>query len=538
MKMTKELQNQGPQVFHERDLSKMTETSLQVSNVTGPSSQSKNGGVAPNNNKDNSGDERDVVTPHSEKVEVSLCELRRIQSCDEFQNETPVVDDLLDSRPKSEGGNDTEREDALEGLSELVPDLVDRKANAVVGLSPEAEFIDEQEQNIRNLDSMVAMLGMSKDQGSDNDAIAQLQGLITDVVDEEDVTSSCESSSDGSPLDVNNNNGEQGANQASAGMAILSKESTSSSSSGSTLAHTHASSVGRLEEVIDVEDGIAPVELPQQTTYSSPSPYHRKDKNNPNTNKASVSNQAQNNTRTHPYGPSRPDSPPTSHRRELSNNVHSSSATLSTATHTAASISTVRMPMYLPNFRPATGCTNASDFIVRCFVARLRSGITVVKHGRNRWCKSRLRILHIHSDGKCLSWKPAQGEPSTSKRPPRLDLTTCIEVRHAWTPDPQNPMFTGTPLLRQKCEASNAFKSFALIFGRRTVDITAVTADQCKVLMEGFSALCFRLQVAHNNEIGDNNNNNNITKNVEGDDGSDEEKKPTATVSTEPIFGR
>jgi len=27
--------------------------------------------------------------------------------------------------------------------------------------------------------------------------------------------------------------------------------------------------------------------------------------------------------------------------------------------------------------------------------------------------------------------------------------------------------------------------------------VTAVTADQCKVLMEGFSALCFRLQVAN-----------------------------------------
>ena len=153
--------------------------------------------------------------------------------------------------------------------------------------------------------------------------------------------------------------------------------------------------------------------------------------------------------------------------------------------------------MYLPNFRPATGCTNASDFIVRCFVARLRSGITVVKHGRSRWCKSRLRVLHVHSDGRSLSWRPAQGEPSSNKRPPKLDLSTCLEVRHAWSPDPLNPMFTGTPILRSKCEASNAFKSFALIFPRRTVDITAVTADQCKVLMEGFSALCFRLQVAN-----------------------------------------
>lgn len=171
----------------------------------------------------------------------------------------------------------------------------------------------------------------------------------------------------------------------------------------------------------------------------------------------------------------------------------SSGNSISTATQTHE----VRMPMYLPTFKPATGCTNASDFVVRCFVARLRSGITVVKHGRSRWCKSRLRVLHIHADGRSLSWKPAEGEPNSSKRPPKLDLSTCLEVRHAWSPDPQNPMYTGTPILRQKCEAANAHKSFALIFKQRTVDITAVTADQCKVLMEGFSALCFRLQVAN-----------------------------------------
>lgn len=43
------------------------------------------------------------------------------------------------------------------------------------------------------------------------------------------------------------------------------------------------------------------------------------------------------------------------------------------------------------SFTPATGCRDASDFIVRCFVARLRSGITVIKHGRSRWCSSKLR---------------------------------------------------------------------------------------------------------------------------------------------------
>jgi len=176
---------------------------------------------------------------------------------------------------------------------------------------------------------------------------------------------------------------------------------------------------------------------------------------------------------------------------------HSAQSVASLSTQTATQTHEVRMPMYLPTFKPATGCTNASDFIVRCFVARLRSGITVVKHGRSRWCKSRLRILHVHSDGRSLTWKPALGEPSSSKRPPKLDLSTCQEVRHAWSPDPLNPMFTGTHILRQKCEAANAHKSFALVFPKRTVDITAVTADQCKVLMEGFSALCFRLQVAN-----------------------------------------
>ena len=59
-------------------------------------------------------------------------------------------------------------------------------------------------------------------------------------------------------------------------------------------------------------------------------------------------------------------------------------------------------------------------------------------------------------------------------------------------------MFTGTPILRQKCEAANAHKSFALVFPRRTVDITVMTADQCKVLMAGFSVLCFKRQVAQN----------------------------------------
>lgn len=161
-------------------------------------------------------------------------------------------------------------------------------------------------------------------------------------------------------------------------------------------------------------------------------------------------------------------------------------------------ISKVIMPESTDTFKPASGCKDASDFIVRCFVARLRSGMTVVKHAHSRWAKSQLRTLHVHEDGRSLTWKPALGERKSSKKKrgaPKLDLRDCTEVRHAWTLDPLNPSFTGTRVLRLKCEPENAHKSFALVFPDRTVDITAMTADQCRVLMEGFSALCYRLQM-------------------------------------------
>jgi len=147
-------------------------------------------------------------------------------------------------------------------------------------------------------------------------------------------------------------------------------------------------------------------------------------------------------------------------------------------------------------FKPARGCNDASDFVVRCFIARLRTGIWVTKHGRSNWSRSSRRVLHIHSDGgSLLSWRRVTGK-SSPKEPPKLDLTTCLEVRHARSPDPLDPRFNGTPILRLNCKVGDAFKSFALIFPKRTVDITADTVDQCKVLIEGFSALCFRLKMA------------------------------------------
>jgi hypothetical protein len=155
----------------------------------------------------------------------------------------------------------------------------------------------------------------------------------------------------------------------------------------------------------------------------------------------------------------------------------------------------------LSKFTPAVGCTNASDFLVRCFAARLRAGVTVIKHNRSRWSKSHLRTLFLLSDGT-LSWRAAEGENLKGEnvkgekgKRPKLDLIRCVEVRHAWSRDPLTKKQTGTAVMRKRCKDGLASRSFALIFNKRTLDITALTTDQCKLLMEGFTALCFRLHL-------------------------------------------
>ena len=150
----------------------------------------------------------------------------------------------------------------------------------------------------------------------------------------------------------------------------------------------------------------------------------------------------------------------------------------------------------VPTFIPAANCTNASDFSVRCFVARLRCGITVIKHNRARWSRSTSRELILLPDGKNLSWKPVEGGEEHKGKRPQLDLTKCKEVRHAWSRDPETRKLCGTNILRKKLKDENtAARSLSLIFANRTLDMTASSADSCKVLMEGFSALCYRLQL-------------------------------------------
>merc|ERR1719491_1294042 len=202
----------------------------------------------------------------------------------------------------------------------------------------------------------------------------------------------------------------------------LSKNPNDSSGSDSTMGRTH-SSTGTRDAA--AEQDISGTDLP-----STPIQPQEPD---PNTNTNTLSEPpVHHSTRSLPSSPTITPSkkpPPTTPT------TTNTSPPPTKRPHTAPLTPHTTLPLHLPLFTPATNCTNSSDYLVRCFVARLRSGITVVKHGRNRFCKSRLRVLTIHSDGRCLSWKPAQGEPRSGKKPPRLDLRKCVEVRHAWTVD-------------------------------------------------------------------------------------------------------
>jgi hypothetical protein len=149
----------------------------------------------------------------------------------------------------------------------------------------------------------------------------------------------------------------------------------------------------------------------------------------------------------------------------------------------------------VPRFTPAVNCSNASDYIVRAFVARLRLGLTVIKHNHSRWSKSQQRELVLLPDGHSLTWKPLAGDKDKGRRP-KMDLLKCKEVRHAWSKDPETRKKLGTAVIRSRCkDSSSVSKSFSLIFPKKTLDMTAMSTDSCKMLMEGFSALCFRLQL-------------------------------------------
>lgn len=159
----------------------------------------------------------------------------------------------------------------------------------------------------------------------------------------------------------------------------------------------------------------------------------------------------------------------------------------------------------IPHFELAENVYDVSDFTVVTFVARLRLfGFNVTKYGRGSFFSTRQRTLRLNPDGISISCIPHHKERRLRLRKgyatERFNLMECLGVRHAWTKDPDSRtklvQKSGTKNLRHKGRKSSMYRSFSLIFPHRTLDLAASTSDQCFILMQGFSALCFRLQLA------------------------------------------
>lgn len=213
--------------------------------------------------------------------------------------------------------------------------------------------------------------------------------------------------------------------------------------------------------------------------------------------------------------------------------------------HTNSTISLdPSLPSLLPPFQPTRNITQVTSYEVRTFVARLRSGMVVLKHPRGRYSKSSYRILHTVDNGRTLSWTSLDPEKG-SRKFPRFGIGDVREIRHAWTEDvthvtsrrlgslrhnrfsgtsiktkstsnrsstpsllptsrshtsttPPHPFTSpppyGTKILRKKCHPSESFLSFSLIYDDRTVDFTATSADQATVLLRGLNGLAFKLR--------------------------------------------
>jgi hypothetical protein len=136
--------------------------------------------------------------------------------------------------------------------------------------------------------------------------------------------------------------------------------------------------------------------------------------------------------------------------------------------------------------------------------------MVVLKHPRSSFSKSTYRILHTIDNGKTLSWTSLESD-TPSKKFPRFPIAECSEIRHAWTSSSFLPVVgvgsggglalsggaadsltCGTKTLRKKSNPKDSFLSFSLIYKDRTVDFTAVAADQAVVLIKGLNGLVFK----------------------------------------------
>jgi hypothetical protein len=296
-----------------------------------------------------------------------------------------------------------EEEEDLEGLAELVPEL--KTSKSPPRLSNRQSDIDtttdESHLKISHADSTITNRDGEEEDSTENalhnnnnnnNNSSKHAFTMDAVIEEQDDNEESEDDEESESSEVKTTNeliqtyheGKKDGNHHDTVEKVSAEEQPqmiqddASSSSGSSSGHTHTSNTPKDVPSFNNEPPLSQ-HHPTTIDRSNPKPYHQ------TTHQRDLSPPPHEQLNDESFMTNQKTPSPTGRNNYQ---PQSSAASLSTTTQSAHE---VRMPMFLPNFRPATGCTNASDFVVRCFVARLRAGITVVKHGRSRWCKSRLR---------------------------------------------------------------------------------------------------------------------------------------------------
>jgi len=158
----------------------------------------------------------------------------------------------------------------------------------------------------------------------------------------------------------------------------------------------------------------------------------------------------------------------------------------------------------IPSFNKTTDTLSNEDntYLLHAFTTRLRGGFLVVKYPNFRFQRPGVRKLVSFDGGRTIHLiasyvvdQEDEQQTQTQTQPPQkgrkaFKLTDVVEIRHAWTPDSSKPSLTATKTMRRSCHYLNGHKSFSFIMrGGATINVTAKTADQAKLLMLNLSIL-------------------------------------------------
>ena len=147
------------------------------------------------------------------------------------------------------------------------------------------------------------------------------------------------------------------------------------------------------------------------------------------------------------------------------------------------------------------------------FAARLREGLWLTKHSRNRAVAPRKRLLFsieqpapgLAPHGAraappselLLAWAPertrdaalaAAGGAARGGRA-RVRLADVAGVRLALSPDPRAPGFAGSQTLRDSLHPTHASKAFVVELKHRTLDFNAESAEDARAIVDGLALL-------------------------------------------------